>query len=69
MDGRDEGGSDGLTIPELATLMSELGCKVAYNLDGGRTAQMSFMGDVVNQPYLDGRDVSDILYIGEVETK
>ena len=69
VDGRNEGGSDGLTIPELATLMKDLGCTVAYNLDGGRTAQMAFRGELVNQPYLDGRDVSDILYIGEVEAK
>lgn len=65
VDGRDEGYSEGLTIGELATLMKELGCTVAYNLDGGRTAQMVFDGALVNQPYKNGRDVSDILYIGE----
>ena len=30
----------GLTIPELGALMLELGCEVAYNLDGGGSSQM-----------------------------
>ncbi len=67
VDGRDTGYSQGLTMVELANLMKELGCTAAYNLDGGQTAQMAFDGNMVNQPYQDGRVVSDILYIGEVE--
>ncbi len=67
VDGRDTGYSQGLTMVELANLMKELGCTAAYNLDGGQTAQMAFDGAMVNQPYKDGRVVSDILYIGEVE--
>lgn len=67
VDGRSEGYSEGLTMVDLANLMKSLGCTVAYNLDGGQTAQMAFDGEIVNQPYNDGRDVSDILYIGEVE--
>ncbi|MBR5540056.1 MAG: phosphodiester glycosidase family protein [Clostridia bacterium] len=67
VDGRAADYSQGLTMVELARLMKDLGCTVAYNLDGGQTAQMAFNGAIVNQPYKDGRDVSDILYIGEVE--
>ncbi len=67
VDGRDEGYSQGLSMVELANLMKNLGCTAAYNLDGGQTAQMAFDGAIVNQPYQDGRVVSDILYIGEVE--
>ncbi len=67
VDGRDTGYSQGLTMVELANLMKELGCTAAYNLDGGQTAQMVFDGKMVNQPYQNGRVVSDILYIGEVE--
>ncbi len=67
VDGRAEGYSQGLTMVDLSTLMKDLGCTLAYNLDGGQTAQMAFDGAIVNQPYKDGRVVSDILYIGEVE--
>ncbi len=67
VDGRAEGYSQGLTMVQMANLMKDLGCTLAYNLDGGQTAQMAFDGEMVNQPYKDGRVVSDILYIGEVE--
>jgi exopolysaccharide biosynthesis protein len=40
-----------------------MGCKVAYNLDGGQTAVMTYNGAVANQPYNGGRSVSDIVYI------
>lgn len=67
-DGRTEE-SAGLTLYELAQIMEELGCKTAYNLDGGGSSTMWFMGRVVNCP-TDGsksgeRRISDIIYIGE----
>ena len=67
-DGRTEE-SEGLTLYELAQVMEELGCKTAYNLDGGGSSTMWFMGRVVNCP-TDGkksgeRRISDIVYIGE----
>jgi exopolysaccharide biosynthesis protein len=57
--------SNGLKLPDLAQLMNSLGCKLAYNLDGGRTSVMAFMGKVINQPYEGGRSTSDTVYIGE----
>ena len=66
VDGRQNGYSDGLTYAGCAQLAKELGCKVAYNLDGGRTSQMTFMGSMVNRPYKDGRDTSDMIYIADV---
>lgn len=66
VDGRDEGYSSGMTMVELSELFSTMGCTVAYNLDGGRTAQMAYNDAIVNQPYKNGRDISDIVYIGEV---
>ena len=65
VDGRQEGYSKGMTMTELSQLFYELGCKDAYNLDGGQTAQMYFGASVINQPYHGGRNVSDIIYIGE----
>lgn len=63
VDGRQAGYSMGMSFRSLSELFEELGCQAAYNLDGGRTSVMSYLGEVVNQPYKDGRGVSDILYI------
>jgi exopolysaccharide biosynthesis protein len=65
VDGRQPGYSDGMTMAELSKMFYDLGCKDAYNLDGGQTAQMVYEGATVNQPYHGGRSVSDIIYIGE----
>lgn len=67
-DGRTDE-SEGLSLLELAQVMQEQGCQVAYNLDGGGSSTMWFMGEIVNQP-TDGRksgerSVSDIIYVGE----
>lgn len=64
VDGRQEGYSSGLTLVELSALMYSLGCKTAYNLDGGATAQMMFQGEVINRPSGGGRESSDILWFG-----
>jgi exopolysaccharide biosynthesis protein len=65
VDGRGENDSKGMTLMELSQLMYELGCKVAYNLDGGMSAQMYFNGEIVNSPAKGGREISDIIYICE----
>lgn len=64
VDGRDEGYSRGATLTELAEIMANEGCTVAYNLDGGKSASMVFDGEYVNKPCDGGRAVSDIVYIG-----
>lgn len=50
---------------QFANLFKELGCTEAYNLDGGGSSTMYFMGRVVNNPLgrQDEWSVSDILYI------
>ena len=63
--------SKGMTTSEFAQLFESLGCKAAYNLDGGGSATMVFMGQVINHPCDNGgqeRAVSDIVYFGESET-
>ena len=67
VDGRQEGYSTGMTLEELSQLFYDMGCQEAYNLDGGQSAVMAFDGELANQPYGGGRNISDILYIGEVE--
>ena len=61
--------SAGLSLAQLAAVMQDAGCQCAYNLDGGGSSTMWFMGDVVNNPTTNGnsiseRKVSDIVYIG-----
>ena len=66
VDGRQKGYSWGMTYPELAQVFFDLGCKVAFNLDGGDTAVMTYMGEWRSQPEESSpRDTSDILYIVE----
>ena len=43
-----------------------LGCTLAYNFDGGKSAVMVWDGDTtVNTPAGGGRNVTDILYIAK----
>lgn len=51
----------GWRLEAAAIFMSELGCKGAYNLDGGQSSQLWFNGAMVNNPYKNGRKVNDIL--------
>lgn len=59
----------GLTIPELGALMVELGCEVAYNLDGGGSSQMITKAEgeesftVWKNEGTNGRSVANSLYI------
>lgn len=69
VDGRQPGYSTGMTLKQLSQLFYDLGCTVAYNLDGGQSAEMTFMGELINQPYKGGREVSDIIYIVEREVE
>jgi len=62
---RDATYAKGYTFLTSAQVCIELGCKVAFNLDGGESSQMSFNGSLANNPYKGGRSVSDILYIAE----
>ncbi|WP_159500846.1 phosphodiester glycosidase family protein [Microbacterium sp. 18062] len=69
VDGRDEGYSAGVTLTELAEIMTGLGATTAYNLDGGGSSTMYFDGEVVNQPSNGGeRGTSDILYIEDARS-
>ena len=57
--------SGGVTLVELGQIFEELGCTSAYNLDGGKTAVMSFNGTSWSKVLNGGREVSDIIYIRE----
>ena len=65
VNGRGAEDSSGMTMTELAALFESLGCKAAYNMDGGQSSVMAWdEGRVtVNTPANGGRPVSDIIYI------
>ena len=64
VDGRGE--SAGITLPALSQLFYDLGCKAAYNLDGGNSSIMVWQSVVINNPSGGGRESSDALLITEV---
>lgn len=57
-----EKNSAGVTIAEFADIMHQLGCKQAYNLDGGNSATLVFNGKIVNEKSAEERKVQDIIY-------
>lgn len=68
VDGRQNGYSRGMLLNELAGVFQDLGCKCAYNLDGGGSAVMTFNHERYSQQS-NGADrmLGDILYICEPE--
>lgn len=64
VDGR-QNHSAGVEIADLAKIFEKLGCKAAYNLDGGATAVMMFNQKRFSKPSNGGRELGDILMITE----
>jgi len=54
VDGLQEGYSAGMSLPELAGFLKELGADDALNLDGGGSTTMWVNGHICNRPS-DGR--------------
>ena len=50
VDGRQKDLSVGMTLPELAAYMVKLGCEEAINFDGGGSATLWVLGNVMNSP-------------------
>ena len=70
MEGRRARISKGCTVKEFAELFRAKGCKVAYNLDGGGTASMMFMGEYVSAMgnfTADARKQIEVLGVGVTE--
>ncbi len=68
VDGRSDD-SDGVRMFQLANIFEELGCKAAYNFDGGDSCQAYFNGEMVREAEDRGssqRKLFDIVCIGEV---
>ncbi len=57
--------SRGLRLEVAAAFMQELGCTLAYNLDGGQSSAMWYLDRIITDPYKNGRKVNDILILSE----
>ena len=62
-DGRQDGYSVGITLPELQQLFVNYGAQTAMNLDGGGSTELWFQGQILNSP-AGGQEryVSDIIF-------
>ena len=66
VDGRQQGYSQGVSLQRLQELFLLHGAETAFNLDGGGSTTLYYMGEIINKPANGGgrqRDVPDILYI------
>lgn len=64
VDGRQKN-SRGMFPQEMAKVFENLGCKAAYNLDGGHCSFMTLKNQVVNHPYKPEHEVEDGIFIVE----
>lgn len=64
VDGRQES-SRGMFLDELAGVFESLGCRCAYNLDGGHCSFMTLNDKVANHPYKPEHPVEDGIFITE----
>lgn len=64
VDGRQKT-SRGMFLEEMAKIFEDLGCKLAYNLDGGHCSFMTFQGAAANHPYKPEHEIADGIFITE----
>lgn len=56
-------GTKGMSLQSMSKLFNELGCKCAYNLDGGGSSVMIYQHEFVNRLSNGDRKLSDIISI------
>lgn len=61
-DGRQKS-SRGMFLDEMAKVFEDLGCRAAYNLDGGHCSFMDFRDKTANHPYKPEHEVEDGIFI------
>lgn len=64
-DGRQDNYAKGYNYKGMAEILLGEGCVAAYNLDGGGSSQLSFLGKLTNHPYNGGRELTDVLIVKE----
>jgi exopolysaccharide biosynthesis protein len=67
VDGRQKN-SRGMFLTEMSQLFADLGCRSAYNLDGGHCSFMWFNGTTANNPYKPEHEISDGIFLKNMET-
>lgn len=67
VDGRQSDYSRGMFLEEMSKLFADLGCKAAYNLDGGHCSFMSMQDNIISHPYKPQKEISDGIFICETE--
>ena len=68
VEAKDRSGSSGFSQTKLGEFMHELGCRQAFNLDGGNSAEMVFGDQIIKgMPGGDERGLSDIIYFASAE--
>ena len=68
VEAKDRSGSSGFSQTKLGEFMHELGCRQAFNLDGGNSAEMVFGDQIIKgMPSGDERGLSDIIYFASAE--
>ena len=58
--------SRGMELDVLAAFMESLGCKAAYNLDGGQSSMLVYGHQIISSPYNGGRSVGDVVLIKDL---
>ena len=69
VDGRQKGYSRGVPTWKLAAFMADLGCTQAYALDGGGSATLVALGELVSHPADGERSISDIIYFTSAQSQ
>lgn len=65
VDGRNMDFSRGMYLEELAKIFESLGCKAAYNLDGGHCSYMEYKNEYINTPVNPNNKITDGIFIEE----
>ena len=67
-DGRQQGYSVGMTLEEMSQILSDLGCKAGFNLDGGGSSMMVFQNELISQVYSKvPRNLSDCVLVTDFD--
>ena len=59
-DGRQEAVSLGASLPQMAMILSDLGCEEALNFDGGGSSQLATPNEFINVPSESFRGVPSV---------
>lgn len=68
VEAKDRSGNSGFSQTRLGEFMYELGCRQAFNLDGGNSAEMVFGEQIIKGMHSgDERGLSDIIFFASAE--